>query len=73
MVRIKCWCGILKRDPDTKLRKPEPAAAVRHQGMEQEVVKSYFEANRLTLIKHNMFYKFGAKIWNMDETAWNCP
>jgi len=32
-------------------------------------VKSYFEAVGLTLIKHNMFNKYGAKIWNMDETG----
>ena len=37
--------------------------------MEREVVKSYFEAVGLTLIKHNMFNKYGAKIWNMDETG----
>jgi len=27
------------------------------------------EVIRLTLIKHNMFDKLGAKIWNMDETG----
>jgi len=37
--------------------------------MEREVVKSYFETIRLTFIKHNMFDKLGAKIWNMDETG----
>ena len=37
--------------------------------MEWDVVKSSFEAIRLTLIKHNTFDKFGAKIWNMDETG----
>jgi len=30
---------------------------------------SYFEAIRLTLIKHSMFDKLGAKIWIMDETG----
>jgi len=39
--------------------------------MEREVVKSYFEAIRLTLIKHNIFDKFGAKIWNMDGIAFD--
>ena len=37
----------LERYPDLKLRKPEPTAAVRHQGMEREVAESYFEAIRL--------------------------
>ena len=36
--------------------------------MEREVVKWYFEAIRLPLIKHIMFDKYGAKIWDMDET-----
>ena len=36
----KWWCGIPKSQPDLKLRKPEPTAAiVRHQGMDQEGVK----------------------------------
>jgi len=65
----KWWCGMLKRHPDLKLRKPEPTAAVRHQCMDREVVKSYLEVIRLTLIKHNMLDKLGAKIWNMDETG----
>jgi len=30
--------------------------------MKREVVKSYFEAIRLTLINHNMFDEFGAKV-----------
>jgi len=65
----KWWGGILKRHPHLKLRNAELTAAFSHQGMEREVVKSYFKAIRLTLIKHNMFNKFGAKIWNMDETG----
>ena len=32
-------------------------------------MKSYFEAVGLTLIKHNMFYKFDLKFWNIDETG----
>ena len=32
-------------------------------------MKSYFEAIRLTSIKHNMFDTFGVTIWNMDETG----
>jgi len=36
--------------------------------MEREVVKWYFEAIRLTLIKHNTFDNLVTKIWNMDET-----
>jgi hypothetical protein len=56
---IKWWCGILKRHPELKLRKPEPTVVFHHQGMELEVVKSYFEAIRLTLIKHNMVDTFG--------------
>jgi len=52
-----------------KLRTLAPKAAVRHQGMELEVVKSYLEANRLILIKHNMFDEFDSKIWNMDGTG----
>jgi len=35
----KWWCGMLKRYTELKLRKPEPTAAVRHQGMDREVVK----------------------------------
>jgi len=45
----------MKRHPDLKLRKSEPTAAVRHQGIDWEVVKSYFEAIRLTLIKTTIF------------------
>ena len=30
---------------------------------------SYFEPIRLTFIKHNMFDKLVAIIWNMDETG----
>ena len=60
---------MLKQHPDLKLRKPEPTPAVSHQGMEREVVKSHFKAIRPTLIKHNMFDKLGAKIWNMNETG----
>ena len=37
--------------------------------MGREVVKSYFEAIRLTLIKHNMFDKLCTKIWKLDETG----
>jgi len=37
--------------------------------MEREVVKSYFEANCPTLIKHNMFDKFDTKSLNIDESG----
>ena len=32
-------------------------------------MKSYLEVIGLTFIKHYIFDKFGAKIWNMDETG----
>jgi len=46
------WCGLLKRYPDLKLRKPKTIAAASHQTIDREVVKSYFEAIHLALIKH---------------------
>ena len=39
----KWWGGILKRNPNLKLEKPELTAGVHRQGMEGEVVHSMFD------------------------------
>lgn len=56
-----------KRHTDLARRKPEGTASVRHQQMNSNYVRKYFESLKDVLDKNDLQGK-PDRIWNMDET-----